>query len=342
MLRFDDLQLPIVQAPMAGGPSTPELAAAVSDAGGLGFLASGYRTAAGLRQDIARTRKLTSRPFGVNVFVPGPPNPESATEVAEYRRRLMIEAERLRVELPEPPAQDDDGWDDKIEALLQDPVPVVSFVFGLPGSDVIEALHRRDVCVVASATTEAEAERAVALGVDAICVQGPEAGAHRATHAVGDDPDPRPLRNLLAAVRAAVDVPLLAAGGVSSGSAETTALLTGGAVAVQAGTAYLLANEAGTSAVHRRALTDGRFTLTRVTRAFTGRPARGLVNRFMEQYDAYATHAYPQVHHLTRPLRAAAAQLGDPDGVHLWAGTGFAAIRPGPAADITRRLAGVA
>ncbi|TDC12854.1 nitronate monooxygenase [Streptomyces sp. 8K308] len=331
-----DLQLPVVQAPLAGGPGTPELAAAVAGVGGLGFLAAGYRSAGEVEAQIRETRSRTTGPFGVNVFVPRPiPDPAGA---ARYRAELAAEAERYGVPLPDQDPADTDDWDTKLRLLADDPVPVVSFTFGPPPAPAVAALRAAGTCVVATVTTTDEAREAAALGVHALCVQGPEAGGHRGTFDPAADPDPTPLAALLPAVRAVTELPLIAAGGLTTGR-DVAAALAAGAVAAQAGTAYLRTPEAGTSAPYRAALADPAFDATVVTRAFTGRPARGLRNRFIDAHHATAPAAYPLLHQLTRPLRAAAAVAGDPHGLSLWAGAGHRHATAAPAADVTRRLA---
>ncbi|WP_328957567.1 nitronate monooxygenase [Kitasatospora purpeofusca] len=332
-VRLDELAVPVLGAPMAGGATTPELVAAVNAAGGLGFLAAGYRSAAAMVEQVETTRKVTDRPFGVNLFVPAAPGDPAA--VAAYRERLRPEAERHGVALPEAIGPDRDDWDAKIAALLAGPVAVVSYTFGLPAAEEVRALRAAGVLQVGTVTTPEEARRAEAAGMDALCVQGPEAGGHRATHEVADRPGDVPLLALLAEVRSVTGLPLVAAGGLADG-ASVAAALRAGAVAVQLGTALLRADEAGTSAAHRAALTE--FEATVVTRAFTGRPARGLRNAFIDRYGPYAPAAYPEVHHLTQPLRAAAAGRGDTGAMHLWAGTGHRAVRNGPAAGIVARL----
>ncbi|MFD0261142.1 nitronate monooxygenase [Kitasatospora indigofera] len=327
--------VPVVAAPMAGGASTPALVAAVNAAGGLGFLAAGYLGVAAVTEQVARTRELTDRPFGVNLFVPAGPGDLAAVDA--YRERLRPEAERYDVRLPATVPDDRDDWDAKIEALLADPVPVVSYTFGLPSPEEARALRAAGTLQIGTVTTAAEAGRAAAAGMDALCVQGPAAGGHRGTFAVADEPGRVPLAQLLRQVGAVTGLPLIAAGGLGDGPAVAAALRAG-AVAVQLGTAYLRADESGASAAHRAALVDGRFAGTVVTRAFTGRPARGLRNAFVDRYERHAPAAYPAVHHLTRPLRAAAAARGDAEGMHLWAGTAHRLARTGPAAEITRQL----
>ena len=330
----DLIRHPIIQAPMAGGPGTPRLAAAVTDAGGFAFLAAGYKSAEAVRAEFTELRRLTSGPFGVNVFVPQHA-PVDEEALHRYRARLAPEAERLSVELGDP-VWDDDGWDAKIALLLEDPVPVVSFTFGCPDPDVIAALHGRGSLAVITITTRDEARLAAAAGADVLCVQGSEAGAHQASF------DNGPVRDvgliaLLAEVRSAVALPLIAAGGLTRG-ADVAAVLAAGAVAAQCGTAFLRCPESGTHPTHRAALADPRFTATAVTRAFTGRWARGLINRFLLAHDAAAPAAYPHAHHLTRPIRRAAADRGDPDALHLWAGESFRDAVDRPAADVVERM----
>ncbi|MFF7455679.1 nitronate monooxygenase [Kitasatospora sp. NPDC008115] len=334
-VRLDELPVPVIAAPMAGGPSTPELVAAVSGAGGLGFLAAGYRSAGETFEQVREVRKLTDRPFGLNLFVPAEPGDPAV--VAAYRERLRPEAGRHGVTLPEAITPDRDDWDAKIAGLLAEPapVPVVSYTFGLPSAEEARALRAAGVLQVGTVTTPEEALRAEAVGMDALCVQGPEAGGHRGTHRTADVPGELPLLHLLPAVRAVTGLPLIAAGGLSDGPAVAAALRAG-AVAVQVGTALLRADEAGTAAAHRAALTE--FDGTTVTRAFTGRPARALRNDFTDRFGPYAPAAYPDVHHLTRPLRAAATGRGDAQAMHLWAGTGHRAARSGPAAELVAEL----
>ncbi|MFJ5926129.1 nitronate monooxygenase [Kitasatospora sp. NPDC092948] len=330
-----DWEVPLIAAPMAGGPSTPELVAAVNGAGGLGFLAAGYRTVDGTLDQIRRTRELTDRPFGVNLFVPAPPSDPGP--VAAYRELLRPEAERWGVELPAEIRSDRDDWEAKLEALLRDPVPYVSYTFGLPERAEAEALRAAGIRQLGTVTSPEEARAATALGMDALTVQGPEAGGHRGTHRAEDVPGTLPLLELLAAVREVTALPLIAAGGLGDGPAVAAALRAG-AVAAQLGTAYLRTDESGASAAHRRALVE--LPDTTVTRAFTGRPARALRNAFVTRYDADAPPAYPEVHYLTQPLRAAAARREDPDGMHLWAGTAHALAREGGAGAVTRVLWG--
>ncbi|MED4271654.1 nitronate monooxygenase, partial [Geobacillus stearothermophilus] len=234
---FSTLPIPIIQAPMAGGVSTPELAAAVSNAGGLGFLAGGYKTAEAMRKEIHELRTLTDRPFGVNVFVPGDKTVDEEA-VERYRVALAAEAERLGASVGEPKWEDDD-WAAKLDVLLQERVPVVSFTFGCPDKEVIAALQKAGSFVMVTVTSREEACMAAEAGANALCVQGEEAGGHRASF--GNDPkkdETLALFPLLAQVRTAVRIPLVAAGGIMDGRGIAAALKAG-ASAVQLGTAFL-------------------------------------------------------------------------------------------------------
>ena len=321
----------IVLAPLAGGPSTPELAAAVSNAGGLGFLGGAYLAPEQLREQLAVARRLTSGPLGVNLFVLRD-RPVDQAAVTAYAKELEPEARRLGVQLGEPHF-DDDAFDAKLEIALDAGVEVVSFTFGCPAASVIARVRRSGVAVWLTVTSSEEARAASTGGADALVVQGPEAGGHRGTWEDRDDGDV-PLLELVEAIAAQESVPLIAAGGIADRKGVLVALAVG-ATAVQVGTAFLLCPEAGTGDAYRRAVAAG--GQTGVTRAFTGRRGRGLVNAFMRAHDG-APSAYPHVHHLTSPLRAAARSAGDANGFNLWAGTNVALVRAEPAADVVGRL----
>lgn len=321
-------------APLAGGPSTPALAAAVADAGGLGFLGAGYLGAEALRERIAQTRALTGRPVGVNVFSAGRPAADPAA-LSAYVDALAPEAARAGVELGRP-RFDDDDLAAKVALLAGDPVPVVSFTFGLPPGDAIARLRAAGSEVWVTVTTADEAREGARAGADALVVQGGEAGGHRGAFVDREDQPVHGLLALLQLVRAAVDLPLVATGGIATGGA-VAAVLCAGAGAAQIGTAFMRCPEAGTSEVHRRALATSQPTA--LTRAFTGRLARGLRNRFMDEHGPGAPAAYPEVHHVTSPLRAAARRTGDAEVLNLWAGEAHELTRERPAAEVVRILA---
>jgi nitronate monooxygenase len=323
-----DLRRPIVQAPMAGGISTAKLAAAVSDAGGLGFLAAGYREPEAVAAEVAELRGLTGRPFGLNIFAAGG-EPADPVVVEAYAARIGVEGDLGD------PRHDDDHFDAKLALAADLAIPVVSFTFGSPTGAQIEELHSAGCAVWVTVTTPAEAAASVAADADALVLQGFEAGGHRGSF---DDlaPEDLGLLTLLRLVAGITDVPLIASGGLFEG-AGIAAVLVAGAAAAQLGTAFMLCPEAGTSPAHRLAIQSE--AETDITRAFTGRRARGVVNRFMRTHDSAAPSAYPEIHHLTSPLRAAAKAANDPDGFHLWAGQTHARCRAIPASDLMDALA---
>jgi nitronate monooxygenase len=326
---------PVVAAPMAGGPTTPELVVAAAGAGVLGFVAGGYLTGAGLGEELAHVRAQTQL-YGVNLFAPYPVYVDRAAYAA-YRDLISAEAERYAVELPADPVEDDDAWGDKVDLLLEHPAPIVSFTFGIPGAAALAALRGVGSLLVQTVTSADEARQATEAGVDALAVQASAAGGHSGTLTPERIPPERPLPDLVRDVRAVTDLPLLGAGGVA-GADDVRAVLDAGAEAVAVGTLLLLADESGSSSAHRAGLVDP-ARQTAVMRGWTGRPARGLHNAFSEAYDASAPSGYPALHYLTRPIRRAAAVAGDPERVNLWAGTGFRAARAAPAAEILAALA---
>ena len=325
-----ELEHPIVLAPLGGGASTPALAAAVSEAGGLGFLAAAYVAPDAVRADVESLRRLTARPFGINLFAPPQPVPDPPA-VDRYARAL---AHRHGVAVGAP-RHDDDGWEEKLALVAELRVPVVSFTFGCPEPAVVASLQQAGAAVWITVTTADEARAAERAGADALVVQGVEAGGHRATF---DDTAPNDLALLpaLQLVAAASGLPLVATGGLAGGR-SIAAVLAAGAAAAQLGTAFTLTPEAGTAEAHRRAIAgDGE---TGLTRAFTGRTARGIVNRFQREHGPGAPLGYPDVHHVTAPLRKAARERGDADGFHLWAGQAHSLAEPVAAGELVRRLA---
>jgi nitronate monooxygenase len=328
------LELPIVQAPMAGGPSTPALAAAVCEAGGLGFLAAGYKSVDAVRADLADVRERTGRPFGVNIFSP-PDEAAPGHVVAAYARTLAAEAERYGASTGEP-RFDDDAYDDKLALVVDERPAVVSFTFGCPAAATVAGLRAEQISVWVTVTSPLEARQAVAAGADALVVQGTESGGHRSYFMDDGSSEEYGLVVLLRLLAAELGLPLVATGGIMDG-AGVAAVLCAGASAAQLGSALMLTPEAGTSPPHRRQLAEP--APTRLTRAFSGRTARGIVNRFMEEHDADAPRAYPQVHHLTSPIRAAAREAGDSQAINLWAGQGHWLARRKPAGELVKDIA---
>jgi nitronate monooxygenase len=330
-----DLAVPVIVAPMAGGPSTPELAAAGTNAGGLGFVPAGYLTADALAERVVTARELCTGPLGVNLFVPRP-SAAAHEGIDKYAATLAREAERYGSKLGDP-VYSNDAWAAKLDVLFDLRPEVASFTFGLPTEWECKRLHDAGITTVGTVTTVEEADAAVECGVEALAVQGPAAGGHRGTFDPVAQPNAQPLSELLAGVRARVGIPVIAAGGLMTAE-DVNRVIRAGAVAAQLGTAFLLADEAGSNPVHRAALQDPQFTETVVTKSFSGRYARGLRNRFIDEHEAEAPFGYPEIHYLTGPLRAAAVRAGDPHGTNLWAGTGFRAAKAAPTAEIISGL----
>jgi nitronate monooxygenase len=327
--------LPIIQAPMAGGPDTAELAAAVSNAGGLGSVGCAYLDAAKIEALVAKIRALTTRPFAINLFVRGdlPDEPSAAARVepilAPFRRELGLPDVPT---LPPPPPP----FETQLEAALRVQPPAFSFTFGILSREQLAALRARGIAVIGTATNVDEADALAELGVDAICAQGAEAGGHRGTF-LGRFEDS--LIGTMAFVPQLVrrtKLPVIAAGGLMDGRAIRAALELG-AACVQLGTAFMTCPEAGTPAPHREALATARQTV--ITRAFSGRPARGIRNRMTDAFEAVAAAPFPQQQRMTAQLRAAATAGARADLMQLWAGQGAPLGRAMPAGDLVRALA---
>jgi nitronate monooxygenase len=338
MFAFASLSAPIIAAPMAGGPSTPELVAAVSRCGGLGFVAGGYLTAAELRAQILRARELSNDtyPIGVNLFVPSLSVIE-AEALEDYSARLAPFAAAFGVTLDVPRVgQDREHYAEKLALLIELAPDIVSFTFGAPDAATLLMLRERDILTSVTVTTSHEAAQALAAGAGSLTVLGPAAGGHRATFDQTEPPSDTPLEGLLAQITplaSAANAPVIAAGGISS-PAAVAAVLAGGAVAAQLGTTFLLADEAGTHPTHRAALAHPALAETTLTRAFTGRYGRALVTEFASAMDLFAPAGFPEIQYLTAPLRSAALVHGDPQYACLWAGTGYAQAVTAPAARI--------
>lgn len=336
MLAQFGMSIPLIAAPMSGGPTTPAMVSAATRAGALGMLAAGYKTVAAVEAEIKSVR-AEGIPFGINLFAPNP-LPVDPDAYRAYAATIQREAGQFGLTLPAEPIEDDDGFDEKIRLLLDDPVPMASFTFGIPARSVIAALQGAGTVVVQTVTNADEAAQAHAAGVDVLAVQAAAAGGHSGTLSPRKPLAPVPLVDLVKRIAAAVPLPILAAGGLATAGAVADVIRAGAAAAV-VGTVLLRADESGASATHRAALADPARTETVLTHAFTGRPARGLRNAFIDAHESEAPLGYPAVHHLTSPLRKAAAAAGKPDYVHLWAGTGYRHATAEPASDILRRLA---
>ena len=332
------LRLPIIQAPMAGGATTPELVAAVSNAGGLGAFAAAILAPEAIRAGVARIRALTPRPFCVNLFVLQTPRPDTA--ILERAQRLLAP---MRAELGLPPAAPltrycEDPMD-QFEALLEAAPALASFAFDVHAPAQIERLHARGCKVAGSATNVAEARAWEAAGADFVCAQGGEAGGHRGTFIGACEDSLIGAMALVPQVVDAVRVPVIAAGGIMDGRGIAAALMLG-AGAVQMGTAFLDCHESGIHPAWKQAIREAGDTATMVTSAFSGRMARGVNNGFMRRMAAHQHELppYPVQNALTGEIRAAAARANRPEYMSMWAGQGIAMARNLPAAELMMKL----
>jgi nitronate monooxygenase len=329
------LTVPLIQAPMAGGATSPALVAAVSEAGALGSFGSGYLQADAILTQVRAVRELTQRPFSINLFLPNelPVSPEALRAAQQALRPWR---ERLGLAEPALPTRFAPDFAEQFEAVLQARPALFSWTFGRLDSARMVALKARGILTAGTATTVQEAVQLERDGVDAIVVQGVEAGGHRGCFDP-DEPDQRGLLALLGNIREAVRTPLIAAGGLMHGR-EIAGVQALGAELAQLGTAFLACPESGIHATYRRALEERRQQRTTLTRAFSGRPARGLVNAFMEEMRDTLQLPYPALNALTGDIRRAGAEAGNPECLSLWAGEGLPRLRVMPAGQLVAAL----
>src|SRR5271170_2611514 len=335
------LRYPIIQAPLAGGADTPQLVAAVCNGGGIGFIGAAYSTPEQILQLAAAVRSQTQQPFGINLFAPLPaaemPSDFSAALqwVAPYYAELGLPAPTAP---PVPPSR----FSDQLTACLESGAAAFSFTFGCPSPEAIAAIKQHGMFLIGTATTVDEAVILEKAGVDAIVAQGSEAGGHRGTFNGTFEAGMIGTISLVPQIVDAVTVPVIASGGIMDGRGIAAALALG-ASAMQLGTAFLTGNEAGTPPCYKRAILAASEDQTRITRAFSGRPARGIVNRFMTEVEFNETDdailPFPLQNSLTRPLRTEAAKQGRPEFLSLWSGQGVRLARRQPAAQLVARLA---
>jgi nitronate monooxygenase len=330
---------PIIQGPMGGGASTPELAAAVSNAGGLGSLGLAYLTPEQGAAALARAKELTDKPINANLFAGG----RDTTSQVDPAPMLAILAEvhaALGLPAPAVPALPPDNFAAQIEMVLEVRPAVFSFTFGIPNADAMQRLRARGIFIMGTATTVTEGRLLAEAGVDAVVAQGAEAGAHRGTFAAPFAEAMVPTLDLAAAIAAVVKVPVIASGGLMDGK-DIAAAIRRGAAGAQLGTAFLTTPESGTSNAHKGAILAARSDRTLITRAFSGRPARGIANDFIALLadKEGAILPFPLQNALTGAMRAAAAKQGESRFLSLWAGQGVHRARALPAAELTRLLA---
>ncbi len=330
------LRHPIIQAPMAGGGDTPALLAAVSESGGLGSVGASYMAPTQIAEVLKAIRAKTERPFGINLFAPLPP-PVAPKDYTAAIARLAPYYAELGLPPPSAPVAASYGFDDQLAAVLDSGAAVFSFAFAPVPRDAIVAAKARGMLVAGTATTVEEAMALVEIGVDAVVAQGSEAGGHRGSFAQPFEAAMIGTMALVPQVADAVRVPVIASGGIMDGRGIVAALALG-ASAVQMGTAFLTCEEAGIPEAYKQAILGARAHETRLTRAFSGRPARGIVNRLMTEIGDRDVPDFPLQNALTRQLRTEAGKRGRVEFLSLWAGQGLGLARRQSAAEMMERL----
>lgn len=327
-LRRLEIEHPLILAPMGGGPGTPELVAAVANAGGLGSIAAAYLTPDEIRKTVAATRALTDRPISINLFAGG----YDTGSLGDAKPMLDILSrihETLGIAPPVLPPLQHNPFPEQLDTILELRPHVFSFTFGNPDT---KRIRDAGIIVIGTATTAEEA-RLLAPNVDAVVAQGAEAGAHRGTFAGSFEQSMVPALDLVAQIRQTVDIPVIASGGLMDGR-DIAAALDRGAIAAQLGTAFLPCPESGASNTYKQAILGARSDTTVITRAFSGRHARGLHNQFIDMVPESAILPFPMQNALTRPMR----KQNDPRFLSLWAGTGVARARAMPASQLVATL----
>lgn len=336
-LQFDH---PIIQAPLAGGGDTPDLVAAVCNAGALGFIGGAYLTPQQIVEASRAVRAKTSRAFGINLFAPQLPA-ESGISAEAAMQRLGGYYAELGLHAPAQSETASYTLREQLMVALESGASAFSFTFGIFPADAIAAIRERGMVSMGTATTVDEAIALEKAGVDAVIGQGSEAGGHRGTFSGDFSAAMIGTISLVPQIVDAVGLPVIASGGIMDGRGIAAALALG-ASAVQLGTAFLTCDEAGIPDAYKNAIQQAHEDQTRVTRCFSGRPARGIVNRFMSEMEAAGSAEtilpFPLQNTLTRPLRSAAAQQGRAEFLSLWAGQGVRMARQEPAGKLVARL----
>lgn len=335
-LRELGVERPIILAPMAGGIGSTELAAAVSNAGGLGSWAGAYSTPQQILDAAKQIRALTSKPFALNLFAGGygvRPEVDAAPMLAKVAQA------HLTLGLPPPvlPPNPENPFDEQFAAIIEARPALFSFTFGIPNADALARLRKAGIRTCGTATSVTEARALQAAGVESIVAQGEEAGAHRGTFIGRMEDSMVPTLELTRAIAAAVPLPLFSAGGLMDGR-DISLVLAAGAQAGQLGTAFIVCPESGAAEPYKKALRDAREDTTVITRAYSGREARGLRNKFIDMTAGIDIPPFRQQNDLTRPMRTASGQKGTPEYISLWAGRGVTRARTMPAADLMKTL----
>jgi nitronate monooxygenase len=335
-LRDVGIEHPIILAPMAGSGGTPELVAAVSNAGGLGSWGGAYSTPQQILEAAKQIRAQTGKPFALNLFAGGY-EPQRQVDPAPMLALIAKVHASLGLAPPVLPPHPQNPFDDQLAAVIEARPAVFSFTFGIPGADALARLRKAGIRTAGTATTVEEGRRLEAAGVESVVAQGEEAGAHRGSFLATFEKSMVPMRDLTRGLIEQLSIPVIASGGIMDGR-DIAQVLADGAVAAQLGTAFLLCPECGASAPHKQALMAVRGDPTVITRVFSGRPARGLRNKFIDMVGDTPVLAFRQQNDLTRPMRNEAGRQDAADYISLWAGRGVARARQMPAAKLVETL----
>ncbi|WP_077298193.1 NAD(P)H-dependent flavin oxidoreductase [Virgibacillus pantothenticus] len=327
-LKLTKVKLPIIQAGMAGGITTPELVAAVANQGALGTIGAGYMKPEALQKVVQQVKQLTDQPFAVNLFATN--LQASSDDLEPMQSELNTFRERLRIEPGSKQVQVHDYMQENLEVLLTEKVPIISTAFGILANEHIEKLKNNHVILIGMATNVEEAKQLEEAGYDIVVAQGSEAGGHRGTFYIDQYPDGCNigLVSLLCAITEQVNIPVVATGGIIC-KEQMEGLLKLGAEAVQIGTRFLVAEEAGTAPSYKEAILNAKAEDTVITTFFSGRPARGIVNTFINELEQKQMTAlpFPIQNDCTKDIRKAAKEQGDSAYQSLWAGQGVGQIR---------------
>lgn len=332
------ITLPVIQAPMAGGATTPELVAAVSNAGGLGSLGAGYMTADEIKTTIKKIKSLTNKPFSVNLFIPEKHH-ASDDQIEQTRKIIQTCCAELNFTIPSIKPPYTPSFEEQIQIIIDEKVPIFSFAFGIPSKEWIKVLKKNDVILIGTATTLAEAQLLAENNIDTIVAQGSEAGGHRGTFLGKAENALNSISSLVALLGQAIDVPVIAAGGIMNAK-QMLALLRIGACAAQMGTAFLCCTESGIHPLYKKVLMNISHDKTTLTRVFSGKLARGIVNQFITRMQSHEKHIldYPIQNKLTSGMRRESAKQNNTEFMSMWAGQAAYLCKTLPAAQLIEAL----
>lgn len=332
------ITLPIIQAPMAGGATTPELVAAVSNAGGLGSLGAGYMTADAITTTIKKIKSLTNKPFAVNLFIPEKHH-ATAEQIEQARKLVQASCAELNFNVASIKPPYAPFFEEQMNVIIEEKVPVFSFAFGIPSADWITNFKKNGVTLIGTATTLEEAKHLEKNGIDAIVAQGSEAGGHRGTFLGEAENALISISSLIPLLVEHIKIPIIAAGGMMNAK-KIVESLTLGATAVQMGTAFLCCPESGIHPLYKKLLLNTSQDNTTLTRAFSGKLARGIINKFITSMQSHEKNIldYPIQNALTSAMRKEAAKQNNIDFMSMWAGQAAYLCKALPATQLIEKL----